>query len=98
VQALRFRKARKESNMQKDNKIFEDLAKMTSGAVGTFMDMKREMDAIASAQVEKMLQKMNLATKEECDTLREMVARLRLEQEELKTQLKQLQEQKKSAG
>ncbi len=84
--------------MQKDNKIFEDLAKMTSGAVGTFMDMKREMDAIASAQVEKMLQKMNLATKEECDTLREMVARLRLEQEELKTQLKQLQEQKKSAG
>lgn len=76
--------------MQKDNKIFEDLAKMTSGAVGSFMDMKREIEGMVSAQLEKLLQKMNLATKEECDSLREMVAKLRLEQEELKKQVEAL--------
>jgi BMFP domain-containing protein YqiC len=76
--------------MQKDNKIFEDLAKMTSGAVGTFMDMKREIDGMVGSQAEKLLQKMNLATKEECESLREMVVKLRLEQEELKKQVEQL--------
>ncbi len=76
--------------MQKDNKIFEDLAKMTSGAVGSFMDMRREIEGMVSSKLEKLLQKMNLATKEECESLREMVVKLRLEQEELKKQVEAL--------
>lgn len=82
--------------MQKDNKFFEDIAKVASGAAGGLMDMKREMEAMVGAQLEKLLQKMNLATKEECDTLREMVAKARLEQEELKKRLEQLEKQKSS--
>ena len=73
--------------MQKDNKFFEDVAKVASGAAGTFMDMKRDMEDTVRHQLEKLLQKMDLATKEECDTLREMVSKLRLEQEELKKRL-----------
>jgi len=77
--------------MQKDNKFFEDIAKIASGAAGSVMDMKREMEAMIGAQLEKLLQKMNLATKEECDTLRDMVAKLRIEQEEMKKRLEALE-------
>lgn len=77
--------------MQKDNKFFEDVAKLASGAAGQFMDMKREIDAMVAIQMEKMMQNMGLATKEECDALREMVSKLRLEQEEIKKRLEKLE-------
>ncbi|MDX2113379.1 MAG: accessory factor UbiK family protein [Alphaproteobacteria bacterium] len=80
--------------MQKDNKIFEDLAKMTSGAVGTFMDIRREIEAAVAAQLDKLLRNMNLATREECESLREMVIQLRLEQEAMKQELARLHQEK----
>ncbi|MFW0777465.1 MAG: accessory factor UbiK family protein [Rickettsiales bacterium] len=80
--------------MQKDNKFFEDIAKIASGAAGSVMEMKNEMEAMVSAHLEKALQNMDLATKEECDALRGMVAKLREEQEELKNRLEALEKQK----
>lgn len=81
--------------MQKDNKIFEDIAKVASGAAGTIMDMKRDIEDMVSHQLEKILQKMNLATKEEFDTLKEMLAKCRMEQEELKKRLDTLEKKQK---
>lgn len=80
--------------MQKDNKFFDDMAKIASGAAGTLLDTKREIEAMISAQLEKLLQKMNLATKEEVDTTREMLAKLRSEQEEIKKRLDKLEAKK----
>lgn len=80
--------------MQKDNKFFEDMAKITTGAAGALLDMKREMEDMISAQLEKLLRNMNLATKEECDTLREMMSKTRLEQEELKKRVEALENKK----
>ena len=81
--------------MQKDNKIFEDLAKMASGAAGGFMDMKRDLEGMVSGQLERLLQKMNLATKEEYETLKAMLAKSREEQEELKKRVEELEKQVK---
>lgn len=77
--------------MQKDNKFFEDMAKMASGAAGNFMEMGREMENMMHAQVEKMLSKMNLVTREEFDTALGMLAKSREEQEELKKRLDKLE-------
>ena len=77
--------------MQKDNKFFEDMAKIATGAAGSFLELKREMDAMIGNQMEKMLQKMQLATREELDTALEMVAKLRKEQEEMKKRLDKLE-------
>lgn len=77
--------------MQKDNKFFEDIAKMASGAAGSVMEMKREVEALVSTQLEKLLKNMNLATKEELDTALEMVVKLREEQENLKKQVDALE-------
>ena len=74
-------------NMQKDNKFFEDMARMASGAAGGFMEMKRELESMASAQAEKLLQRMNLVTREEFDTLQAMLAKARTEQDEIKKRL-----------
>lgn len=77
--------------MQKDNKFFEDMAKVASSAASTVMDMKHDFDAMVAARMEKLMQNMHLATKEECDALRDMVAKLRLEQEEMKQRLAALE-------
>lgn len=77
--------------MQKDNKFFDDIAKIASGAAGTFMETKRELEAMISNQLEKLLQKMNLATCEEVATVQEMLAKLRSEQEEMKKRLEKLE-------
>jgi len=77
--------------MQKDNKFFEDIARVASGAAGGFMDMKRELESMVSAQLEKLLQKMNLVTKEDFDTVQAMLAKARAEQDEIKKRLDALE-------
>ena len=77
--------------MQKNNKFFDDMAKMATGAAGGFLDMKRELEAMVSHQLEKLLQKMNFASKEEFDTLQAMLAKARSEQEEMKKRLDALE-------
>lgn len=73
--------------MQKDNKFFDDMAKAASGAAGSLLGMKREIDELVSAQLEKLLKKMNLATKEELDTALSMLTKIREEQENMKKRL-----------
>ena len=77
--------------MQKNNKFFDDMAKMATGAAGGFLDMKRELEAMVSHQLEKLLQKMNFASKEEFETLQAMLAKARSEQEEMKKRLDALE-------
>ena len=77
--------------MQKDSKLFEDFAKMASGAAGGFLEMKREMEALVAQRVESFLQKMNLVTKEEFDTVMGMLAKSREEQEALKKRIEALE-------
>jgi len=77
--------------MQKDNKLFDDIARLASGAAGGIMDMKREMESMIAIQLEKLLQKMNLVTKEEFDTLQGMLVKAREEQEEINKRLAALE-------
>ena len=73
--------------MQKDNKFFEDMARLASGAAGSFVEMGREMEGMMRGQMEKLLQNMNLVTREEFDTVKGMLSKSREEQEELKKRL-----------
>lgn len=79
--------------MQKDNRFFEDIARVATGAAGGFMEMKRELETIVGNQLEKLLQKMNLVTKEEYDTLQAMLTKALQEQEEMKRRLDNLEKQ-----
>jgi len=77
--------------MQKDNKFFEDVAKLATGAAGGLMDMKREIETMVASQLEKLLSRMKLASREEMDTLHGMLAKAREEQEAIKKRLDALE-------
>jgi len=77
--------------MENNNKFFSDLSRMASGAAGGLMDIKKEIDEMVHVQIEKILQKMNLVTKEEFDTTQEMLKKCRNEQEELKRRFDELE-------
>lgn len=80
----------------KENKIFDDFAKMASSATGTIFDMKREVEAMVSAQVEKFLLKMHFVRREEFEAVKEMAAKARAEAEILKERLDSLEKAKAS--
>lgn len=77
--------------MQKDHKFFEDIARMASSAGGTFLEMKREIEAMVTAQVEKLLRRMDIVTREDFNLVREMAVKARTEQEKLAARVEQLE-------
>ena len=79
--------------MQKNHRIFEDLARMASSAGGTFMEMKHEMETMVSAQVDKILRRMDLVTREDFNLIREMAVKARAEQEKLTARIEALEKQ-----
>lgn len=82
--------------MQKDNKIFDDFAKMATGAAGMVMDMRREVEAMVLSQIEKILSRMNLVRREEFEMVREMAAKARENQDNMEKRLIELENMLKS--
>ena len=77
--------------MQKDNKLFDDVARLASGAAGSVLDIKREIEASIAARVERLMMKMNLVSREEFEVVRAMAATARAEQEKLEKRLAELE-------
>lgn len=77
--------------MQKDHKFFDDIARLATGATGSILEIKREIESVVSSQLEKLLGKMQLVTKEEFEIVREMAENARNEQESLKKRIEELE-------
>ena len=77
--------------MQTRNRIFDDAAKLAGGAVGTLEGVRREIEALVRQQVERILSRFDLVTRDEFDAVMEMAARARAEQEELAKRLEMLE-------
>lgn len=86
--------------MQKDSGIFDDMARMATGAAGTLLDMKRELEAQMRAYAEKWLAGMHPVTREEFEMVKEMAAKARAEQEVLTARLAEMEKklERPSAG
>jgi BMFP domain-containing protein YqiC len=76
--------------MQKDSKLFDDVARMMSGATNMAFDMKREMEAAIARQMEAFLGKTSLVTREEFEALKAMTLKARAENDSLRTELEAL--------
>ncbi len=70
--------------MVNKNKILSDLSKMAVDAMSTFSGLKKEIETIASLQVNKIINKMNLVKREEFEVLKKMVQKVLIENEKLK--------------
>jgi len=78
--------------MQTRSRVFDDAAKLAGGAVGVLEGVRREMEALVRQQVERILSKFDLVTRDEFEAVREMAVRARAEQAKLAKRLKILEE------
>ena len=67
--------------MQSQNRFFDDLARMASGAAGALTGMRGEIEARFRDQLERILAGMDLVSREEFEAAKAMAARAREEQE-----------------
>jgi len=62
--------------MQTTSRVFDDLAKLASGALGTAQGVKTEWENLFHQRVEKMVSSMDLVPREEFDAVKAMVVSL----------------------
>ncbi|MFC3713493.1 accessory factor UbiK family protein [Sphingoaurantiacus capsulatus] len=77
--------------MQTQNRFFEDLAKLATGAAGTLAGVGREMEANMRQAFERMIGGMDLVSREEFEAVKAMAATARAEAEALKARLDALE-------
>jgi BMFP domain-containing protein YqiC len=77
--------------MATSNRFLDDLARLMTDAAGAAQGVRREVETVFKSQIERLLQDMNLASREEVDVLRDMVVAAREENEQLALRMKGLE-------
>ncbi len=73
--------------MQKDSKMFEDIARVASGVAGAAMDAKRELESMVTDKIERLMARGNFVTRAEFEVVREMAQKAREETIALRAEL-----------
>src|SRR5579862_7138690 len=81
----------KVANMQTENRFFDDLARMASGAFGTMASLRAEFENQVRQQLDALLARMKLVTREEFDAMQAMLTKTREEQEKLAARIAELE-------
>jgi len=77
--------------MQSQNRFFDDMARVASGAVGALAGVRGEIEARFRDQLERILTGMDLVSREEFEAVKAMAAKAREEQELLQRRLEALE-------
>jgi hypothetical protein len=77
--------------MQSQNRFFDDIARVASGAVGALSGVRGEIEARVRDQLERMLAGMELVSREEFEAVKAMAAKAREEQELLRLRVDALE-------
>ena len=81
--------------MQIRNRLLDDIAKMANSADGLASGMREEIEALVNSRVEKILDRLNLVSREEFDVVKAMLSKSRTEQEKIEERLRKLESKKK---
>jgi len=73
--------------MQTEKTFFEDIARLMTGAAGVIGDTTRQLEKQFQEQIELLLAKMELPTREELEAVKAMAAAARDENEVLKERI-----------
>jgi BMFP domain-containing protein YqiC len=77
---------------QTRSRFFDDLSRLMTDAAGLADGAKREAQALARTQLERMMAGMDVVGREEFEALREMAALAREENDKLKARVAALEE------
>ena len=73
--------------MQSQNNFFDDLAKVTTGAMGTLAGMSRELEAQFRDKMREWMGGMDLVSRDEFEAVKEMAATARAEVDKLRAEI-----------
>lgn len=77
--------------MQTDNKILDDIARLTSGMMGVAAGMRGEVEGVIKARLQALLADMDLVPREEFEVVRAMAVKAREENEALAARIAALE-------
>lgn len=75
---------------QTNNRLFDEFAKLATDAAGVAQGVRREVETAFRAQAERFLADMDVVSREEHEVVKEMAARMRLENDVLRDQIASL--------
>jgi BMFP domain-containing protein YqiC len=84
--------------MESQNRFFDDVARVASGAMGAISGVRGEVEARLRDQLERVLAGMDLVSREEFEAVKAMAAKAREEQELLRRQLEALEARLDGSG
>jgi BMFP domain-containing protein YqiC len=84
--------------MQTDNRFIDDFARAVSGALGAISGVRSEMEAQLRSAAERLFAGGQFVTREEFEVVREMAAKARGENEELRARIVRLEAMLGAAG
>ena len=76
---------------QTSNKLFDDFAKLLTNAAGAAQGVRREIDTVVRSQAERILNELDVVSREEFDAVRDMATRAREENEALEKRVAALE-------
>ncbi|GAB4066095.1 accessory factor UbiK family protein [Ancylobacter sonchi] len=76
---------------QTTSRIFDDFAKLMNDAAGVATGVRREAETVMRAQAERILRELDVVTREEFDTVKDLAAAAREENEALEARIAALE-------
>jgi BMFP domain-containing protein YqiC len=77
--------------MQTDNRLLDDLSRVATGAFAALSGVRDEVEVRLREQLEKVLARLDVVTREEFEAVKAMAALARAEQEKLASRLAELE-------
>lgn len=89
---MRSARERLNKHINLDNlKLVDDLAKMATGALGSFSEVRHQVKSMVRQRVDQIIAEMDMVTREEFDRVEALAARTRDRQEELEQRIAELE-------
>lgn len=76
---------------QTTGRIFDEFARLVNDAAGVATGVKREAETLVRSQAERMLRELDVVTREEFDTVRDLASAAREESERLAARVAELE-------
>jgi BMFP domain-containing protein YqiC len=73
------------------SRFFDEVAKLMTNASGAAQGVRKEVDGLVQAQVERVLNNLDVVKREEFDVVKDMAEKARLENERLAQRLAELE-------
>ena len=84
--------------MQTGKRIFDDLARVASGAAGAAGAVRDEMESMVRDRLQTLLDSMDLVRREDFEAVQEIAQNARMEQERLEARVAALEARLAEAG